>query len=82
MDGEPHGRQLEVPLMDCSPFTLAHSKEPTKVGMTASLQAKRIGTALGPNGWAECRMRAADGSTLENKRHLAGPPGDFLGLSR
>lgn len=45
--------------------------------MTTSLQTEEIGTALGPNGWAECRIREADGSTLDNKRHLAGPPGAF-----
>ena len=46
--------------------------------MTTSMHVERIGTALGSNDWSECRMREADGSTLEDKRHLAGPPGAFL----
>lgn len=72
MDGAPNGRQLEVALMGCSAFAMALSNELAEVGIAASLQTERIGTALGPNGWAECRMWAADGSTFREQTSPGG----------
>lgn len=46
--------------------------------MTASFQNELIRDAPGPNEQAKYLVEEADGSILENKRHLAGPPGDFL----